>query len=391
MSGDRGRRTAVAAFALTAALCVPTTAFGASGQATPAISRSAEDPLPTAEEVARAAADAVEAARLAETIRAEQDRATARLLALQTEVTRAVRAVRLAEAEVRDAAAAVDAARWQVAAAAALLVAAERARADQAAVAYQQGGSLGLLPVIIDPRAMEALPDLAVVLEGEAQRREGVVDAERTARDAAVDAEREVRLAATDRERAAARAKLERAQAEASVEAANAEVQRVGARLAEAQDRLDELLATATGVGGSRAATLTADIRARAEAAGLGHLVDTEAMTFGSDPEVLKAQLDPKSVARELVADHGWGASEMACLDDLWQGESGWSWNATNASSGAYGIPQALPGWKMSTAGPDWLLNPRTQMAWGLDYIEQVYGSPCGAWSRWQSRSPHWY
>ena len=70
---------------------------------------------------------------------------------------------------------------------------------------------------------------------------------------------------------------------------------------------------------------------------------------------------------------------------------SGWRWNADNPTSSAYGIPQALPGSKMQSAGADWQTNPLTQIAWGLDYINQVYGSPCTAWSTWQSRDPHWY
>ena len=53
--------------------------------------------------------------------------------------------------------------------------------------------------------------------------------------------------------------------------------------------------------------------------------------------------------------------------------------------------PQALPAYKMATVGGDWLVNPRTQIVWGLGYIRSAYGSPCAAWSAWQSRSPHWY
>ena len=73
----------------------------------------------------------------------------------------------------------------------------------------------------------------------------------------------------------------------------------------------------------------------------------------------------------------------------LWQKESGWSYTAMNASSGATGIPQALPGSKMATAGSDWQTNAATQVAWGLDYIQRGYGSPCGAWSH--SQAVNWY
>jgi hypothetical protein len=69
--------------------------------------------------------------------------------------------------------------------------------------------------------------------------------------------------------------------------------------------------------------------------------------------------------------------------------ESGWRVDANNASSSAYGIPQALPGSKMSSAGADWATNPATQIRWGLGYIEDRYGSPCGAWGH--SQSYGWY
>lgn len=84
---------------------------------------------------------------------------------------------------------------------------------------------------------------------------------------------------------------------------------------------------------------------------------------------------------------------EYQCLVQLWTRESGWRWDATNPTSGAYGIVQALPASKMSTAGSDWKDNAATQIQWGLNYIKNRsdYGSPCKAWHMWQSRSPHWY
>jgi len=99
---------------------------------------------------------------------------------------------------------------------------------------------------------------------------------------------------------------------------------------------------------------------------------------------------DPRSIARSMMAErYGWGAGEFSCLDTLWEHESSWDPRAENASSGAYGIPQALPGSKMSTYGGDWQSNPVTQIEWGLAYIRQSYASPCGAWSVWQSKG--WY
>ncbi|MBD7995894.1 hypothetical protein H9639_11350 [Arthrobacter sp. Sa2CUA1] len=86
-----------------------------------------------------------------------------------------------------------------------------------------------------------------------------------------------------------------------------------------------------------------------------------------------------KAYAATALAGHGWGAAEMTCLDTLWNKESEWLTSATNASSGAYGIPQALPGTKLATAGGDWQTNYKTQINWGLTYIESRYGSPCSA------------
>jgi hypothetical protein len=68
----------------------------------------------------------------------------------------------------------------------------------------------------------------------------------------------------------------------------------------------------------------------------------------------------------------------------LWNVESGWNVTAANPSSGAYGIPQALPGSKMASAGADWQTNAATQIRWGLGYIKSVYGSPCAAWGHEQ-------
>jgi len=88
-----------------------------------------------------------------------------------------------------------------------------------------------------------------------------------------------------------------------------------------------------------------------------------------------------QGIAYNMLASFGFSTSQWSCLDQLWNRESGWRYNATNATSGAYGIPQALPGSKMATAGADWLTNPATQIKWGLGYIQSRYGTPCGAWN----------
>jgi hypothetical protein len=97
----------------------------------------------------------------------------------------------------------------------------------------------------------------------------------------------------------------------------------------------------------------------------------------------------PQQIAEAMLASFGWSASQFSCLDPLWAHESGWSVTAYNAGSGAYGIPQALPGSKMASAGPDWQTNAATQIRWGLEYIQGTYGSPCAAWDHEQATG--WY
>ncbi|MFJ1700345.1 LysM peptidoglycan-binding domain-containing protein [Streptomyces sp. NPDC088252] len=92
----------------------------------------------------------------------------------------------------------------------------------------------------------------------------------------------------------------------------------------------------------------------------------------------------PRAYARSVL-----GASQFSCLDALFARESGWNVYATNSSSGAYGIPQALPGSKMASAGADWRTNGVTQVKWGIQYVNSRYGSPCGAWNHFQHNN--WY
>lgn len=97
-----------------------------------------------------------------------------------------------------------------------------------------------------------------------------------------------------------------------------------------------------------------------------------------------------KSVARQMAAErYGWGEGQFSCLAKLWTKESGWNYQAYNKNGGATGIPQALPGSKMATAGADWRTNAATQIAWGLGYIDRAYGTPCAAWGH--SQSVNWY
>ncbi|WP_046013873.1 hypothetical protein [Microbacterium sp. SA39] len=96
-----------------------------------------------------------------------------------------------------------------------------------------------------------------------------------------------------------------------------------------------------------------------------------------------------KATAQQLMSSrYGWGGDQFSCLDSLWNKESGWNYQAYNPS-GATGIPQALPGSKMASEGSDWQTNAATQIAWGLGYIDAVYGTPCSAWGH--SQAMNWY
>ena len=100
-----------------------------------------------------------------------------------------------------------------------------------------------------------------------------------------------------------------------------------------------------------------------------------------SAPSAAKAQ----AIAHKMIPS----AAQYNAFSKIVEHESGWNVSATNSSSGAYGLVQALPGSKMASAGADWKTNPKTQIKWGLDYMNSRYGSPAGAWSFWQANG--WY
>ncbi|MEV0415099.1 transglycosylase SLT domain-containing protein [Streptomyces sp. NPDC050448] len=108
----------------------------------------------------------------------------------------------------------------------------------------------------------------------------------------------------------------------------------------------------------------------------------------GSVLATVPAQAAPtsaKAIAQQMIKD----PAQFAAFNNIVSRESGWNHTATNSSSGAYGLVQALPGSKMASAGADWKTNPATQIKWGLDYMNSRYGSPVGAWNFWQTH--HWY
>ena len=143
-----------------------------------------------------------------------------------------------------------------------------------------------------------------------------------------------------------------------------------------AQPKLASPATAASTAQASSAATSTAGTAGTAGTGG------TAGATAGNTPPPV-APPDPgtaQSIAYNMLASFGFSTSQFSCLQNLWNRESGWSYDAENPS-GAYGIPQALPGSKMATAGADWQTNPATQIKWGLGYIKDVYGTPCAAWN----------
>jgi hypothetical protein len=130
-----------------------------------------------------------------------------------------------------------------------------------------------------------------------------------------------------------------------------------------------------------------ADAEKAAKAAEAKRKADEEAANRAKARSVMAA-VSPGSVqemALQIIGDQ----TQFQCFSQIVKRESGWDYTASNPSSGAYGLVQALPGTKMATAGADWRTNPATQIKWGLNYMNSRYGSPCGAWTFWQSH--HWY
>jgi hypothetical protein len=115
----------------------------------------------------------------------------------------------------------------------------------------------------------------------------------------------------------------------------------------------------------------------------------TRTPVYGPIPTSCKAYTGNRAIGCSLVLAAGMGLEQMVCLDRMWTHESNWRTNADNPSSHSYGIPQALPASKMAAFGSDYRTNPATQIKWGLSYVKQRYGTPCGAWTFWQAHS--WY
>lgn len=153
-------------------------------------------------------------------------------------------------------------------------------------------------------------------------------------------------------------------------------------------------LAANTVVGTKIVTAETAALRADLDAAIAQKKAEEEAAAQAEAAAAALAAASTPDGARDAAAaiaadEYGWGGDQFSCLDSLWMKESSWDYQAYNQSSGATGIPQALPGSKMASFGSDWATNATTQIRWGLDYISNVYGTPCSAWGH--SQSVNWY
>lgn len=158
----------------------------------------------------------------------------------------------------------------------------------------------------------------------------------------------------------------------AAVTAASIEADRVAAEAA------SEAAAAA-------AAQAAAEAEAQAAAQAAAESSRAQSLASGNTPAGARATAQAMAASQ-----YGWGADQFSCLNQLWQKESEWKYDAVNSNGGATGIPQALPGNKMATAGSDWATNATTQIAWGLGYIKaSSYGTPCAAWSH--SQANNWY
>lgn len=167
--------------------------------------------------------------------------------------------------------------------------------------------------------------------------------------------------------------------------AANAAVAKAAAQKAAAAKAADAKAAAAKAAAAKAAAQQAAQEQAAQQQA----TQQQAAQQTTAQPATSAPSGSPQQIAEQMLSQFGWSSSQFSCLQPLWALESGWNIYASNPSSGAYGIPQALPGSKMASAGPDWQGDAATQIRWGLSYIQGTYGSPCAAWSH--EEADGWY
>lgn len=416
-------------------LTVVALALAGAAPASAAVPRDQSPPVyPSQQQVDAAKAQAAATARSVHALEAAYAAAGDQLVAVQREVSGAAADYRAAEDALADRTDEAQAAAARSRSAQAALARADETVAQSAQALADQGGSMQQLAALVTSQTPEQLFDVSSALDALASHSASVQDDATRARAVAdldrAEAERaEAQVRAAERQAAAVLAVAQRKVADAQAKATAIAKQQdaMAAQLATLQrtsaalekQRLDGIAAAkaaAARAAAARAAAARAAAQRAAEraAARRAAAATSEASRSGgsgsgvsgsgvsgrhrastADAATLAGSArsggSPRAIARSMLGSYGFGSGQWQCLNNLWMGESGWDWSATNPSSGAYGIPQSLPASKMAAAGGDWLTNPTTQIRWGLGYIQSSYGSPCAAWAAWQSRSPHWY
>ncbi|WP_333739967.1 transglycosylase SLT domain-containing protein [Streptomyces sp. IBSBF 2806] len=172
-------------------------------------------------------------------------------------------------------------------------------------------------------------------------------------------------------------------QADAQAVAADATAKRTAEETARKQAAKDAVAKQQAAVDKAKAEKEAKEAKERAETK-----ADTETESASGSTTFVQqgsySASEVQAIARGIVP-----GGQFQCFSNIVEHESGWNYKAVNPSSGAYGLVQAYPGSKMSSAGADWRTNPATQIKWGLNYMNERYGSPCGAWDYWQANSSY--
>jgi len=257
-----------------------------------------------------------------------------------------------------------------------------------AAQLYRSGGDTTMNLVLNQNNSDSLLYQLGTMTKL-TERTGQIREAAEAAKNTAKALEEQAQAAKTERDQLETAAD-ERLQAAEDAQAA------ADAQLAEEQNRSDFLVTQLASLK-----NVTADVESRYRAGEEAKrqeeerqrqaLADQDAPGSAWVPGEVAPASVAQAYAQSILGNYGWGGDQFGCLVQLWIGESGWRANAYNPSSGAYGIPQSLPASKMASVGTDYVTNHETQIIWGMNYISDRYGTPCGALSAWNARNPHWY
>jgi septal ring factor EnvC (AmiA/AmiB activator) len=255
---------------------------------------------------------------------------------------------------------------------------------------YRSGGDSTLNLILNQGESDSLLYQLGTMSKLTAQTGQ-IRDAAVAAQNTATALTEQAQTAAAERDRLATAANdrladAEDAQAAAAADVANEKAHKdtLVAQLASLKNTSVEVEAAYRAGEAAKAEELARQRAAQAE-------TDAPGSAWVPGSGEIMSPAEAQNYASSIMGSYGWGGDQFSCLIQLWNGESGWRANAYNDSSGAYGIPQSLPASKMASVGDDYVTNAATQIIWGMNYIAGRYDTPCGAWSAWLARSPHWY